>query len=110
MLTLLEMGMTICKKDSIANSTIHNIIVKHRDTSLLENKCRRDRKLFSEQDEQMMRMINKDPKTATVAMNKKLTAIGVHSLRSTITRTDNRGVLKARRHQKMSFKKKKNTT
>lgn len=77
--------------------------MKHRDTSLLENKCRRDRKLFSEQDEQMMRMINKDPKTATIAMNKKLTAIGVHSLRSTITRTDNRSSLKARRHRKTSF-------
>lgn len=65
--------MTICKNFNIANTTVRNVIVKHRDNSLMGNKSRRDRKQFSEPDEQMlMRMINNDPKTATVAMNKKI--------------------------------------
>lgn len=58
----------------MARSTVCNIIVKHQDTCLLENKsgCGR-KKLFPELDEWILiKMINNDPKTITAAMKVNL--------------------------------------
>lgn len=97
------------KNFNMARSSVQNIIMKHRDTGLLVNKSGCDKKkLFSQQDEQMLiRMVKNYPKIRTAVRKNSLTVIRVHASKSMVTQTINRDGLKVCHLWKMSLMKKK---
>lgn len=86
----------------MSTSNVRNTIMNHRDTRFLENKSGRGRKkLLTERVERrLIRMINNDPKITIPPMKANLTAVRVHASMSAITRTLNKGGLKAYRPRK----------